>query len=163
MGAIKHLFIMPANLDKQCAAMNSLAWRVTYAWNCAKNRCLTMNEMQAVWRESIAQSADYQCLANKRKSTICFLWHHTRNRILAENQLYGYWYKGSFYSMWSDLPESVRYDEQLTRALPQGHFWLDGNKQATAIRYFISADSASEDRTHFLAPFEPVLPNVTKC
>ena len=154
---------MPASLDKQCAAMTSLAWRVTYEWNCAKNRCLTMDQMQTVWRESIAQSANYQCLANMRKSTIRFLWDHTRNRILAENQLYGHWYKGAFYSMWPELPESVRYDEQLIKTLPKGHFWLDGNRQATTIRYWLSPDSASEDRTHFLAPSEPVLPNVTKC
>ena len=132
--------------------MDSLAWRVTYEWNCAKNRCLTMADMQRAWTDSIAQSANYQCLAEKRKEAIRFLWHHTRNRILAENQMYGHWYQGSFYSNWSDLPESVRYDEKLLKSLPAGHFWLDGNRQATTIRYFISADSAGEDRAPFLAP-----------
>jgi hypothetical protein len=114
-----------------------------------------MEQMQAVWRDSILQSANYQCLAEKRKETIRFLWHHTRNRILAENQLFGRWLNGVFYSSWSDLPESVRCDEQKMKQLPSGHFWLDGNRQPTTIRYFIASDSSGEDRTHFLAPSQP--------
>ena len=143
---------MPASLDKQSAAMDSLAWRITYEWNRAKNHCLTMDQMQSSWRDSILQSANYQCLAEKRKETIRFLWHHTRNRILAENQIYGWWLDGKFYGSWCDLPEAIRYDEEALAKLPKGHFWLDGNRQATTIRYFIPSDSEGEDRTHFLAP-----------
>lgn len=130
--------------------MDALAWSITYEWNRAKNRCLTMDQMQTAWRDCIAQSEKYKCLAEKRKETINFLWDHTRNRILAENQLYGHWYKGTFYSSWCDLPESVRYDEELMRTLPKGHFWLDANRQATTIRYFIGNDCEG-DRTHFPA------------
>jgi hypothetical protein len=132
--------------------MGQLAWRITYEWNCAKNRCLTMEQMQAVWKDHVLQSADYQCLAEKRKETIRFLWHHTRNRVLAENQCHGRWLNGVFNSSWCDLPESVRYDEAKIKTLPTGHFWLDGNGQVTTIRYFISADSTGEDRSHFLKP-----------
>lgn len=132
--------------------MDSLAWRITYEWNRAKNHCLTMDQMQNAWRDGILQSANYQCLVGKRKETIRFLWHHTRNRILAENQIYGWWMDGQFYGSWCDLPESVKYDDNALAKLPKGHFWLDGNRQATTIRYFVSPDSEGEDRTHFLAP-----------
>jgi len=143
---------VPASIDKQSSAMGQLAWRITYEWNCAKNRCLTMEQMQTVWRDHVLQSADYQCLAEKRKETIRFLWHHTRNRVLAENQGYGHWFNGAFYASWCDLPESVRYDEAKIKTLPKGHFWIDGNRQVTTIRYFISADSTGEDCSHFLKP-----------
>lgn len=154
--------IMPVSVAKQTAAMHSLAWRITYEWNRAKNHCLTMTETQSAWQGHILQSANYQCLADKRKEAIRFLWHHTRNRILAENQIYGWWFNGRFHSSWCDLPESIRYDEKQLGKLPRGHFWLDGNRQATTIRYFICADSAGEDRAHFLPAAEPVLPIVTK-
>jgi hypothetical protein len=140
------------SIDKQSAAMDSLAWRTTYEWNRAKNYCLTMDQMQSTWRDGILQSAEYQCLAEKRKEAIRFLWHHTRNRILAENQLHGWWLDGRFYGSWCDLPESIRYDEAELAKLPTGHFWLDGKRQATTIRYYVSSDSAGEDRTHFLTP-----------
>ncbi len=147
-----HHRIMPASIDKQSGAMEQLAWRITYEWNCAKNRCLTMDNMQTAWKDWIVQSAHYQCLAEKRKETIRFLWHHTRNKVLAENTIYGHWLNGSFYSSWSDLPESVRYDEAKIKTLPKGHFWGDGKGNATTIRYFISADSTGEHRSHFLKP-----------
>ena len=143
---------MPASTDKQLASMQQLAWRIGYEWSCAKNRCLTIENMQTVWKDHILQSAHYQCLAEKRKETIRFLWHHTRNTVLAQNQIYGHWLNGVFYSSWSDLPESVRYDEAKIKTLPKGHFWLDGNRQTTTIRYFISADSTGEDKGHFLKP-----------
>jgi hypothetical protein len=146
----------PASLDRQFSAMDSLAWRVTYEWNCAKNRCLTMDQMQSAWRDRILQSADYQRLAGKRKEAIRFLWYHTRNRVLAENQIYGWWLSGRFYGSWCELPESIRYDDSALAKLPKGHFWLDGNRQTTTIRYYISSDSAGEDRSHFLAPSDPI-------
>lgn len=147
---------MATSTEKQVSAMDSLAWKISYEWNRAKNRCLTMADMQKAWTDSIVQSANYQCLAEKRKETIRFLWHHTRQRILAENQLWGHWLNGAFYSNWCDLPESVRYDEQKMKTLPKGHFWIDGNREATAIRYFVSDDSAAEDRTHFLSPLSSI-------
>jgi hypothetical protein len=143
---------MSSSLATQTAAMDSLAWRVSYEWNRAKNRQLTMTEMQQVWQDSVAASADYQGLAFKRKEAIRFLWHHTRNRILAENQVYGWWANGSFYHCWTDLPETFKCDDSLLQTLPRGHFWLDGNRKATAIRYFIPADRAAENRCHYLQP-----------
>jgi hypothetical protein len=151
VGVVNQPDPVTASINNQHASMDTLAWRVTYEWNRAKNRCLTMDEMQTAWRDSIAQSAHYQCLADKRKETINFLWHHTQNRILAENQIYGYWYEGAFYSNWSDLPESVRYNEELLKNLPVGHFWLDGNRKATTIRYFIGNGCRGEEKTHFPA------------
>lgn len=140
--------------------MDSLAWEIKYQWDRAKNRFLTIEQIQSVWRDSILQSAHYQCLAEKRKEAIRFLWHHTRNRILAENQIWGWWFNGHFYGRWSELPESIRYDENVLAKLPKGHFWIDGNRQATTIRYFVSADSAKEDHSHFLSAAEH---SVTEC
>lgn len=140
---------MPASLDKQISAMDSLAWRVTYEWNQAKNNLKTMAEMHKVYQD-LCQSAKYQCLADKRKESIRFLWQHTRVRIQAENQIHGRWYDGRFYAHWCDLPESIRYDNAALAKLPSGHFWADKDRQATAIRYFISSDCAGEDAAHFL-------------
>lgn len=143
---------MPAAIAQQAAAMDSLAWRISYEWDCAKNRQRTMAEMQQAWQDSILHSAHYQCLAFKRKETIAFLWQHTRNRILAQNQIYGWWFNGSFYNSWCHLPESHKHDDSLLKTLPRGHFWVDGNRETTTIRYYIPEDCANEDRTHFLAP-----------
>jgi hypothetical protein len=151
---------MAATLAKQIAAMDSLAWRVTYEWNCAKNEHKNMEQMQEVWK-CIAQSHNYQCLATMRKSTISFLWHHTRNITLAHNRLHGRWLNGVFCANWCDLPEKYKRDDNLLKTLPSGHFWVDNNGKPTTIRYFISSDCANEDRSHFLVS-EPILPNVAK-
>ena len=153
--------LMAATLAKQFAAMDSLAWRVTYEWNCAKNKQKNIQEMQEVW-EYVAQSPNYQCLADMRKSTIHYLWHHIRQTTLAHNQIHGRWLNGAFYASWSDLPEKYKRDDNLLKTLPSGHFWVDNNGKPTTIRYFISSDCAGEDVSHFLAS-EPILPNVNKC
>lgn len=152
---------MSATIAQQTAAMDSLAWRISHEWNCAKNRQRTMAEMQQVLQDSILHSAHYQCLAFKRKETISFLWHHTRNKTLAENSIYGWWASGQFYYSWSDLPEPYKHDDSMLKTLPCGHFWVDGDRKATTIRYFVSPDSAAEDRTHFLVPADAA--TVNKC
>lgn len=151
---------MPATLAKQYAAMDSLAWRVTYEWNRAKDQHKNTKQMQEEWK-SLTQSANYQCLAGMRKSTIAFLWHHTRTITLAYNQVYGYWLNGAFYANWRDLPEKYKRDDSLLKTLPSGHFWVDNNRKPTTIRYYISSDCAGEDLSHFLVS-EPVLPIVAK-
>jgi hypothetical protein len=151
---------MAAKLAKQIAAMDSLAWRTTYEWNCAKNEHKNMEQMQEVWKY-IIQSPNYQCLAGCRKSTIHYLWHHTRTITLAQNQVHGRWLGGRFYANWCDLPEKYKRDDSLLKTLPSGHFWLDSNRKPTTIRYYISSDCDDEDVSHFLVS-EPILPNVTK-
>ena len=151
---------MPATLDRQSAAMIYLAWRVTYEWNRAKDEHRNMAQMQEGW-EVITQSANYQCLADKRKETITFLWHHTRTITLAHNQLYGHWFKGRFYANWTDLPEEYKRNDSLLKTLPSGHFWADSNGKPTTKRYFISSDCVGEDVSHFLTR-EPALPDVAK-
>jgi hypothetical protein len=131
--------------------MDSLAWQATHEWNCAKNQYKTIEQMQQVWQD-LTKSANYQCLAEKRKSTIFFLWHHIRNTTLSQNQIHGRCLNGKFYSSWRDLPEEYKASDALLKTLPSGHFWGDGNGQATTIRYFIASDSAGEDKSHFLAP-----------
>jgi hypothetical protein len=151
---------MPATLAKQVSAMDSLAWRVTYEWNRAKDQHRNMEQMQEEWK-NLTQSPNYQCLAEMRKSTIAFLWHHTRTTTLAYNQVHGRWLHGRFYANWSDLPEECRRNDNLLKTLPSGHFWVDSNKKVTTIRYFISSDCVGEDVSHFLTR-EPALPDVTK-
>ena len=141
---------MPANLATQSAAMNHLAWQITYEWNRAKNEQKTMPQMHLAW-DTLTQSAKYQCLAQKRKETIFFLWHHTRTCTLAQNEIHGRWLHGKFYANWCDLPEKYKRDDSLLRTLPSGHFWLDGKGRPTAMRYFIASDCAGEDTSHFLA------------
>lgn len=142
---------MAASLSKQVAAMDTLAWRVTYEWNRAKGHYKTIETMQAAW-QCLTQSPQYQCLADKRKESIHFLWHHTRTRVLAENQVLGRWCDGVFYANWCDLPEEYKRNDAMLPTLPVGHFWLDDNRKATTIRYFISSDCANEDRKHFSVP-----------
>jgi hypothetical protein len=160
MEAFKQLRTMAATVIKQIAAMDSLAWRTTHEWNCAKNEQKNMEQMQEVW-EYITQSRNYQCLADMRKSTIHYLWRHTRTITLAQNQIHGRWLNGAFYANWCDLPEKYKRDDNLLKTLPCGHFWVDNNRRPTTIRYFISSDCADEDTSHFLAS-EPILPIVTK-
>ena len=151
---------MPATVAKQSAAMDSLAWRVVHEWNYAKNEQKNMKQMQEAWKH-MAQSPNYQCLAGMRKSTISFLWRHTRTITLAYNQVYGHWLNGKFYANWSDLPEEYKRDDRLLKTLPSGHFWLDSNGKPTTTRYFISSDCDGEDVAHFLTR-EPALPGVAK-
>lgn len=147
---------MPASTGKQYAAMDSLAWRITYDWNQAKNKLKTTDDMQKAWQD-IKESAKYQCLADKRKESVRYLWDHTRQRTLAENQIWGRWLNGQFFTNWCDLPEKYKYDDNLLKTLPSGHFWMkDG--QATRVRFFISEDSRNEDRSHFIRPH-----SVTDC
>jgi len=140
---------MASKLDKQFTAMNSLSWRITYEWNKAKNEFLTIDQMQKIWQDIIKHDANYNCLAEKRKETIRFLWFHIRQITIAHNQLFGRWYNGKFYNHWMDLPEEIRHDDNMLAKLPSGHFWLDRNGQATRMRYFISKDSIGEDVKHF--------------
>jgi len=151
---------MPATLAKQSAAMVSLAWRVTDEWDRAKNQHKNMEQMQEEWK-GLTQSPNYQCLADKRKETIFFLWYHARTTTLAHNQLYGRWLNGRFYANWSDLPEEYKDSDILLKTLPSGHFWVDNNGKPTTIRYFISSDCTNEDVSHFLTR-EPALPDVAK-
>jgi hypothetical protein len=138
---------MAASLDRQVSAMDSLAWRISYEWNQARNGQKIMKQMHTVWKD-IQESAHYQCLADKRKESAYYLWYYTSRRVLAESQLWGYWYKGEFFANWCDLPEKYKYDDSLLKTLPSGHFWArDG--QATTIRYFVSEDCAGEDKSHF--------------
>jgi hypothetical protein len=141
---------VPASIEKQCAAMDSLAWRITYEWNQAKNNLKTMAQMQTVWQDTL-QTGHYQCLAEKRKESVYYLWSHTRQRTLAENQIHGRWLNGKFFANWCDLPEKYKYDDSLLKTLPSGHFWLQEG-QATKVRYFISEDAKSEDAFHFITP-----------
>jgi hypothetical protein len=154
----KQTSTMPASLAKQSSAMHSLAWRITYEWDCAKNDYKTMQQMQDAW-QGILESANYQCLADKRKETIFFLWHHIRTTTLAKNQVHGRWCNGRFYANWCDLPEDYAYDNNLLKTLPSGHFWavVDSKGQATSIRYFISSDCENEDKSHFLPLAEPAV------
>jgi hypothetical protein len=151
---------MAAPTAYQLAAMDFLAWRVTHEWNCAKNEQKNMEQMQEVWNY-IAQSPNYQGLAGMRKSTIHFLWRHTRTVTLARHQMHGWWSNGAFYANWADLPEKYKQDDSLLKTLPSGHFWVDNNGKPTTIRYFISSDCANEDASHFLVS-EPILPIVAK-
>jgi hypothetical protein len=140
----------PSNFAKQSVAMDSLSWRIAHEWNRAKNDRKTMDEMHKVW-QYITSSPNYQCLAVKRKETIFFLWHHVRTQTLAQNEMYGRWLHGKFYTSWSDLPERYKASDTLLKRLPSGHFWLDENGQATMCRYFVPSDSVGEDRSHFTA------------
>lgn len=145
---------MPATLAKQSAAMDSLAWRITYEWDRAKDQRKNTEQMQEEWK-NLTESANYQCLANKRKETIFFLWHHTRTTTLAHSQLHGRWLNGRFYANWADLPEEYKRNDALLKTLPSGHFWVDSNRKPTTIRYFVSSDCAGEDVSHFLT-WEPL-------
>jgi hypothetical protein len=140
---------MPATLSKQVAAMDSLAWRVTHEWSRARDERKNMAQMQEEWK-NLTESANYQCLADKRKETILFLWHHTRTVTLAHNQLYGRWLNGGFYANWTDLPEEYKRNDALLKTLPSGHFWVASDRKPTTIRYFISSDCDGEDVSHFL-------------
>jgi hypothetical protein len=102
--------------------------------------------------DDLVKSEQYIRLADKRKATIIFLWNRIRNQTLAKNQLWGRWLDGIFYSNWCDLPDEYKYNDNLLKTLPSGHFWLDGNRNVTTIRYFISRDCAGEDRKHFISP-----------
>lgn len=146
---------MAAKLAKQQAAMDSLSWRISYAWNRAKDQQKTIEEMQREWQD-LKQSADYQCLAEMRKFAIWHLWDHTRKITLAQNQIYGWFCEGVFYSSWSNLPEKYRHDDNLLKTLPSGHFWGDGAGSVTKTRYFLHSESSGEDSSHFLAA-EPSL------
>ena len=141
---------MTAKLDRQFGIMDSLAWRISYEWNLAKNKYKTMGEMHKIYND-IVQNTPYTCLAEKRKETIRFLWHHTRNLTLSQNTIFGRWYKGKFYANWCDLPEQIRYNQTLVNSLPSGHFWIipETKGEVTTIRYFISTDSENEDESHF--------------
>ena len=137
------------SLEKQYAAMDSLAWRITYEWSQARNNLKTIAQMQTAWRD-LLQAGHYQCLAEKRRESVSYLWHHTRQRTLAENQIHGRWLNGKFFLNWCDLPEKYKYDDSLLKTLPSGYFWLQEG-QATKVRYFVP-ENASEDAFHFVAP-----------
>ena len=132
--------------------MDSLASEIEYQWSKARDRQKTISQMQDCWHKWIGQSAKYQCLADKRKDCIRFLWHHTRARVLRENQAYGRWLEGRFYGNWADLPYNYRYSNELLKTLPSGHFWVkDG--LVTSARYFVTADRIKEeDANHFTLP-----------
>lgn len=146
---------MAAKLAKQTAAMDSLSWRISYAWNCAKNQQKTIDEMHKEWKD-LKQSLDYQCLAEMRKLAIWYLWDYVRKTTLAQNQIYGWFCEGVFYSNWSNLPEKYKNDDNLLKTLPCGHFWIDGTGNATKVRYFLHSESSGEDPGHFSAA-EPSL------
>lgn len=152
-GGIQPEALMAATLAKQISAMDSLAWRISYEWDCAKNRQRTMAEMQSVFKHGILESAQFQCLADKRKETIRFLWYHTGRIIQAQNQVYGWWYHGRFHGCVTELPESLRRDDARLAKLPCGYFWKDADGNATIVRDFIPSDRATvEDVCHFLPP-----------
>ena len=151
---------MPATLAKQFAAMDSLAWRITYEWDRAKNEHRNIQQLNKEW-ENLTQSQDYQRLAVMRKSTIRYLWYHIGKTTQAYNQIYGRWLNGAFYANWADLPEEYKRNDALLKTLPSGHFWLGPNREPTTIRYFISSDCDGEDVSHFPTR-EPALPIVTK-
>jgi len=154
---------MAAKLAKQTAAMDSLAWRITHEWNQAKDRHFTMDRMQSTFKHGILESAQFQCLADRRKETIRFLWHHIGRTIQAHNQVYGWWYHGRFHSCFTELPESLSCDDLELAKLPCGHFWKDAAGNATTVRYFIPAERAmTEDLSHFLAS-EPSQAIENKC
>jgi hypothetical protein len=148
---------MAASISKQYSAMDSLAWRIGHEWNRAKNVRKTMDQMQTVWND-LVQSAEYQCLAGKRRETIFFHWHYTRTYMLSQNQVQGRWCNGCFFHSWCDLPEEYKASDSLLKTLPSGHFWLNGDGQATPSRYFVSSDCANEDERHFTG--RPTLANV---
>lgn len=161
-GGIQPEALMAAKLAKQIAAMDSLAWRITYEWNQAKDRYFATDRMRSAFKHGILESAQFQCLSDKRKETIRFLWYHTGRAIQAQNQVYGWWYRGRFYGCFTELPESFRYDDAKLAKLPCGHFWRDAAGNATTVRYFIPVDRETlEDVAHFLAS-EPSLPIVNK-
>lgn len=146
---------MAARLARQIAAMDSLSWRISHAWNCAKNQQKNIDEMHKEWKD-LKQSLDYQCLAEMRKFAVWYLWDCTRKITLAQNQVYGWFCEGVFYSSWSNLPEKYKSDDNLLKTLPCGHFWMDGTGNATKIRFFLHSESSGEDSSHFLAA-EPSL------
>ena len=148
---------MAASIEKQCSAMDSLAWRIGHEWSRAKAERKTMDQMQTVWYD-LVQSAHYQCLAGKRRETILFHWQHTRTCTLSQNLHHGRWFNGHFFSSWCDLPEEYKASDSLLKTLPSGHFWLDGDGQATPSRYFVSGDCANENQKHFTGC--PTLVNV---
>jgi hypothetical protein len=127
--------------------MDPLAWRITYEWNQAKNNLKTIAQMQEVWK-GLLQAEQYQCLAGKRRESVRYLWEHTRQRTLAENQVHGRWLNGEFYANWCDLPEEYKYDDNLLESLPSGHFWLHEG-QVTKVRYFVPENARKEDAYHF--------------
>ena len=152
--------LMAATLAKQFAAMDSLAWRITYEWNRAKNEHRNIQQLNEEWK-NLTQLPSYQCLAAMRKSTVRYLWYHTGKVIQAHNQIHGRWLNGAFYANWCDLPEKYKRDDNLLKTLPSGHFWVDSNGKPTTIRYHVSSDCAGEDVSHFLVS-EPILPIVNK-
>ena len=142
---------MPAKLDRQFSIMDSLAMRISFEWNLAKNNYKTIGEMHKIYND-IVQNTNYTCLAEKRKETIRFVWGHTRKLTLAKNTIFGRWYKGEFYANWCDLPEQIKYNQTLVDSLPSGHFWIipeTNGEVVTTIRYYISTDSENEDKSHF--------------
>ena len=160
MGANHAPPLMAATLSRQFAAMDSLAWRITYEWNRAKNEHRNIQQLNEEWK-NLTQLPSYQCLATMRKSTLRYLWYHTGKVIQAHNQIHGQWLNGAFYANWSDLPEKYKRDDNLLKTLPSGHFWVDSNGKPTTIRYYVSSDCAGEDVSHFLVS-EPILPIVNK-
>lgn len=143
-------------VNDQLRLMDDFAWRIEHAWNQAKNLHLTMYQTHEI-KDSIFKSPQMCRLAQTRQSNLDYLWYHIRRGTLAKHTIFARWYKGKAFTSWCDLPEEIRYNNELMAILPSGFFWLNEDGTISKDRYWVSEEQEQkEDASHFNQVEEPI-------
>jgi hypothetical protein len=139
---------MSVSISKQLEIMDQIASKMEVIWKEAPRHQLNCGTVNHEF--NLLLGGEARKLSMTRRETLRFYWFRLRKQTLAENEVYGWWYIGTFVDCWTKLPDSIRYDEEKLSKLPCGHFWKNEDGTASKKRYWASEEQLSkEDTSHF--------------